>query len=68
MIGIREEFEKAFNEYLDSQGAFWTSTGVALWAAQWMAKKCAKEVSGYMGRDVEPSEKIHRLSQEMRGE
>jgi len=43
-VTIKEEFRKAYTEYRDASGAFWTGDGVALWAAKWMAERCAKDI------------------------
>ena len=44
-MGIKEEFEKAFSVWLDNwdnRGNYPISKETALWAAKWMAERCAK--------------------------
>lgn len=67
-MSIKEEFEKEFNEWLMKRGETFPSDS-ALWAAKWMAERCARVAQGRgpMEGDFIASE-IRQLAKEMGGE
>lgn len=68
---IKEEFEKAFKywelEVFKNRRITCTShKEAALWAAKWMAEKCANELYGQKIADgSDPGETIRQLSKEL---
>lgn len=52
MSQIREEFDKAFNEFWDDTTLIHSGQNAALWAANWTAERIAKEASGETARNI----------------
>lgn len=44
---IREEFEKALSAFYEDSEYTATEKEIALWAAKWMAERCAKRMESY---------------------
>ena len=78
MTPIRAEFEKAFNE---APASAWTPKAMALWAAKWIAERCAMEIEKHekVWQEIEHQEKcslqafdhpeiIRQLAKELDGE
>ena len=70
-MSLKDEFEKAFNEDNTVVGGLYTVTSYesALWAAQWMAERCAKKVAeSPVGSDMwDLSAMIRKLAKQLGG-
>ena len=64
-MGIREEFEKAFDKTYDDlpSGRSGVLIEVALFGAKWMAERCAKEIDG-IGR-IHDVQRIRQMAKEL---
>lgn len=71
MSDIRKEFEKAFYEKYPLDGREHNPGRVALWAAKWMAERCAKEapmVTRCVNKCAchhEVADRIHQLAKDL---
>ena len=67
---IKEEFEKVFKKEFHMLGNYGRKEAMiyALWAAKWMAKRCADKVEGiyYDSNDRTASSEIRQLAKELR--
>lgn len=78
MSNIRKEFDEDFEKVVDNFistdydrddqacGEIVDKEGLALWAAKWMAERCANELYGQKIADgSDPGETIRQLSKEL---